>query len=574
MSTYEFDYSDSSPYGAAIRLIKGTDPAGKVVIDLGCGAAAVANAVRELGGTYIGLDKDSDAIAALTERGFGGHIVDLADPDLVEVIETVLDGRRLAAILALDVLEHLADPITALDRLGVVSAANPDMELVASIPNIGHIDVARQVLAGRWEMSESGLLDRTHMRFFTDRSLTEMMASTGWYESAREDFCLPKSDLHIADHPLFEPETNAGAWLAGVRGDTDPYGDVNQFVRRFHRGGRRRTHAAENTASPFLSIVMRTQGRRTKALQDVLCCLAAQTELDFEILLVVHGSAKSDAIRSLVDEFEGNLAQRVRVLACDGGTRSRPANVGLRAAAGDYIVFLDDDDLVTADWVENIRRGATEHPGMVIRWWGAEQQRRWTPESHLGEHAAIGPLTPAYTTEFDFVRHIRQNETPFHCFSFPRSLLHLGVTFDETLTVCEDWAFLLRAASLCGVHDTRTTTSIYNKWSELSSSHSVVASEWETMRALIQVNLDSRPILFPPGSVRRVDRVQERVELAERRAAELEGELAEVRHHLGNYQQVAANAHHALAELRASTSWKVSAPIRMLGAAARKVLRR
>jgi hypothetical protein len=305
-----------------------------------------------------------------------------------------------------------------------------------------------------------------------------------------------------------------------------------------------------------------------------LCCLAAQTCLDFEVVLVVHDSTRVTAVRSLVDEFEGNIAQRVRVVSCDGGTRGRPANVGLAEAAGEYLVFLDDDDLVTADWVENIRTSARAHRGMLVRWWAAEQKRKHGKGDELASHLAVGPLTPTYATRFDLMRHIRQNETPFHCFAFPRSLVDLGFAFDEALTVCEDWQFLVRAASVCGVHDTDRMTSIYNKWADNTSAQAASADEWFAMRSVAHIGLDAQPLLMPAGSVRAVDRTLEKVETQERWIAHLESELAAIRRLLADTQEVSNNAHHALNELRTSTSWKLSAPVRLLGKAARKLLRR
>ncbi|HEX8870321.1 MAG TPA: hypothetical protein VF821_31950, partial [Lentzea sp.] len=110
-------------------------------------------------------------------------------------------------------------------------------------------------------------------------------------------------------------------------------------------------------------------------------------------------------------------------------------------------------------------------------------------------------------------------------------------------------------------------TAIYNKWSDKSSSHVVNPDEWLVMRALVHVELDKHPLLLPPGSARNLDRLQERNEINGRRIAELEAELAAI-------HQVSHNAHHALNELRSSTSWKVSAPVRAFGSLARRLRRR
>jgi 2-polyprenyl-3-methyl-5-hydroxy-6-metoxy-1,4-benzoquinol methylase len=574
MTKYQFSYSDSGPYAAAMRLVRGTDLAGKAVLDLGCGSAPIAPMVTATGAGYIGVDTDPGAVEALTAAGGEAHLIDLSAPDLAKRLGDVLAGRPLAAVLCLDVLEHLTEPEHALAALAELADAHPDVELVVSIPNIAHTDIAARLLLGEWEMTDSGLLDRTHLRFFTDRSLTAAMVAAGWHESERADFPLERSDQNAPGHPVFEPGTSTGAFLRSLRDGADGHGRVNQFVRRYHRGGRRRPAAAEGERAPWLSVVLRTQGTRPGPLRDVLCCLAAQTDMDFEAVVVVHGSERLDAVRGIIAEFEGNLVQRVRVLACDGGTRSRPANVGWQAARGAYAVYLDDDDLVTADWVATIRRGAEQAPGKVVRWWAAEQRRTWNEPGHIAAHSASGPLTPTYCAPFDIVRHLRQNETPFHCFALPTSLRGLGVAFDERLTVCEDWDVLLTSASLCGVHDTSETTCVYNKWSSAASSHRVVADEWTAMRALVHVRLDDAPILLPPGTVRKIDKALEENEISARRVEGLIAELAQTRAALAEHQQVLHNAHTAVAEMRASTSWKVSAPVRVLGTAGRRVARR
>ena len=85
---------------------------------------------------------------------------------------------------------------------------------------------------------------------------------------------------------------------------------------------------------------------------ETLLSLAAQTVQDFEVLVLAH-DFEPDAIAELnaiVEWFDPDFAQRVRVVRVDGGGRARPLNVGV-LERGSYIAALDDDDVAFANWV-------------------------------------------------------------------------------------------------------------------------------------------------------------------------------------------------------------------------------
>ena len=90
-----------------------------------------------------------------------------------------LPMREFDCIVFNDVLEHLVDPWAALretrDRVSVGGS------VVASMPNVRHRHVVRElVLRGRWDYAERGVLDKTHLRFFTRSSMLELFADTGY----------------------------------------------------------------------------------------------------------------------------------------------------------------------------------------------------------------------------------------------------------------------------------------------------------------------------------------------------------------------------------------------------------
>ena len=76
-----------------------------------------------------------------------------------------------------DVLEHLENPWTALRTW--CARVDPGTWVVISLPNVGHCSIIADLMAGRWRYQKEGLLDRTHLRFFTWESTQELLEHAG-----------------------------------------------------------------------------------------------------------------------------------------------------------------------------------------------------------------------------------------------------------------------------------------------------------------------------------------------------------------------------------------------------------
>jgi hypothetical protein len=288
---------------------------------------------------------------------------------------------------------------------------------------------------------------------------------------------------------------------------------------------------------PFLSVITRTTGSRA-SIVDTLTCLAAQTDDDLEVLLMVNTIDRSsvDAVLSLVETFHEGFRQRVRVDVSTEPHRVHPLNRGLDQARGRYVTVLDDDDLVFADWVEQFRRVAKQHPGAIIRCRAVDQDAAAIDGSPLGVTAtATSGFDVAYRPAFDLASHLAGGQSPQGSVCFPVDELdEFELRFDPTMVVCEDLEFLLRAAVLCGVVDTGTFGLVYRRWTATqSSAHTVDAEVWEeSMREVVR-RLDAGPLLTPEGTASRLyqaavqerrlfdldqgtDRLLHRVEVAER----------------------------------------------------------
>ena len=150
-------------------------PRGSTVLDVGCAVGMLGQYLTEHQGCSVdGIEGNTEA--AEIARPFYRRI---AVTDLESaVLRDVLEGVRYDRIVCADVLEHLRDPGQVLCQLSDLLA--PGGKLLISIPNIAHVGVFLELLSGDFRYREEGLLDRTHLRFFTRRSFLCFLAENGF----------------------------------------------------------------------------------------------------------------------------------------------------------------------------------------------------------------------------------------------------------------------------------------------------------------------------------------------------------------------------------------------------------
>jgi SAM-dependent methyltransferase len=146
------------------------------VLDIGCAGGATGQLVKQKfpGTRVIGIEINPSA--AEHARRFLDHVV-CAGIDDVDPSRD-FPGERVATVLLLDVLEHLYDPWRALQRIH--RWLEPDTRVVASVPNVRNLQTMSDLAGGRFEYAENGVLDITHLRFFTRASLRELFEQTGF----------------------------------------------------------------------------------------------------------------------------------------------------------------------------------------------------------------------------------------------------------------------------------------------------------------------------------------------------------------------------------------------------------
>ena len=170
VSTDPLRYSATRP-----ELGPFVDPDARRVLDVGCGAGGFAETLRKVvpRAELWGVEPVAEAARAARSRYDELRTGFFPDTTLA------LPLAGFDTICMLDVIEHLPDPEPALREAR--SLLRESGTLVASIPNVRHFDVWWPLVRhGTWTYTETGLMDRTHLRWFTRSSIDELFSRTGW----------------------------------------------------------------------------------------------------------------------------------------------------------------------------------------------------------------------------------------------------------------------------------------------------------------------------------------------------------------------------------------------------------
>ncbi len=213
---YDFavDPESHSTHAEVIRLVGN----GKRVLELGPATGYVTAVLRDHGCTVIGIELDEEMAERARQYSERVIVGDVEDPEVLEG----LAEDRFDVIVAADVLEHLRDPLDVLRRLRPLLA--DDGYFVVSVPNIAHGSVRLALLEGQFRYRDAGLLDTTHLRFFTRDTLQELFdeADTAIVEVHRQELNIDASEV------TFDPAGVPPELLERLRHDPEAW--TYQFV--------------------------------------------------------------------------------------------------------------------------------------------------------------------------------------------------------------------------------------------------------------------------------------------------------------------------------------------------------
>ena len=193
---YAFKEGDGSSHSAVLDMLGRSGPL--KVLDLGCSGGELSDAIRGRGHHVTGVD-------VLEVSGVHDRVDRFVKSDLAMGLPMDELGRDYDVIIAADIVEHLPRPVQTLRE--ALSLLRPGGQLLLSVPNFGHWYPRVRVFLGAFGYDRRGILDDTHLRFFTRRTLRHTVKRAGF------DILEERS----TGLPLGVVSESSGAALRGVR---------------------------------------------------------------------------------------------------------------------------------------------------------------------------------------------------------------------------------------------------------------------------------------------------------------------------------------------------------------------
>jgi GT2 family glycosyltransferase/tetratricopeptide (TPR) repeat protein/SAM-dependent methyltransferase len=317
------------------------------VLDIGCGAGRLGEALKaRQPAEVVGLECVEEVARVARGR------LDQVFAGDVEQLELPFPPGSFDVVVCGDVLEHLRNPAHLLER--VRRWLRPEGRLVASIPNTRHHSVVTGLLEGNWTYEPAGLLDATHLRFFTRREIEKLLYRAGF--AVQEVRVVPGPGYDEWQAQGFPGEVQAGRLQ--IRGLAPQ--EAEEFYAYQYLLSAAPVPKADNGLTSIV-ILTHNQLAYTRLCVD---SIRQYTDEPYELIFV--DNASRDATVTYLQS-----------LRCQGGVkvltnrenRGFPAasNQGIQAAAGSQILLLNNDCVVTTGWLGRMLRAlhSDPHIGLV-----------------------------------------------------------------------------------------------------------------------------------------------------------------------------------------------------------------
>ena len=458
-----------SYYGFArpevVQVIKKNNLSSDNVLEIGCAGGATGKNLKENlpVKSYVGVDIFPEAAEVASKHLDEVIIADVEKSDLAK--EYGLKYEQFDLLLALDVLEHLYDPWDTLAELSRFVKDNG--HVVASVPNVQNITIVQDLIGGKWSYQDAGILDATHLRFFTLDETIKMFNGAGLSVHNIEQVVNPSIDVasvkesgntyrqgklaisNLSKSELLQFFTYQ--YIIVAKKSPRPVA-VNTLLQETSHY---EVSAADQilpkvrcpeTLHGMVSIIILTFNQ-LEYTKKCVKSLRKHTPEPHEIIFVDNGSTDGTVkwLRRLTQENENyKLIENERNLGFAKG-----CNQGIEASRGEFVLLLNNDVVVTEGWLSGLLDCLSHAPSagvvgpMTNNISGPQQvtSNEYRSVNYLDKYAA------RFRERFRH-RRIPQRRMVGFCMLFKRALVEKIGMLDESFGTgnFEDDDFCLRAA--------------------------------------------------------------------------------------------------------------------------------
>jgi O-antigen biosynthesis protein len=302
------------------------------VVDIGCAAGRLGEALKARQSCrVVGVEQNPVAAVAARTR------LDLVIEGDAEHLDWPFPPHSFDAVVCGDVLEHLREPLPVLRRIrGWLRA---DGLVVLSLPNVRNHTVVRGLLDGDWTYEPAGLLDHTHLRFFTRREIEKLLFRAGFEVPALIPVPGP-------GYPEWQAAGRPGeVAVGGLRvGPIDPAEALEFYTYQWLAAAR-----PSNRLDVGLTSIVILTHNQLPLTRQCIDSIRLLTDEPYELVFVDNGSTDGTL------EYLQALAvadDRVKVIL-NSDNRGFPAgcNQGIQISRGEQVLLLNNDTVVTTGWL-------------------------------------------------------------------------------------------------------------------------------------------------------------------------------------------------------------------------------
>lgn len=291
---YDYSIDLTNKNSSHTKIIEWTGEK-KRVLEIGCASGYMTRCLKEkLCCTVFCVEIDDQA--AKSAEPFAEKLV-IGDIETLSMEES-FQGLLFDVVIMADVIEHLTNPQAVLEK--IQNWISPSGCLLLSVPNGAHGAIALEVLDGKWDYRETGLLDHTHLHFFDKDALTRLLDATGYFISRIGRVIVHPRDTEMKT-PWDQYPRDVTAYLEKVNPEYQTY----QFIIK----------ACPTSDMSWRRGIEDSLAYEREQAEELRKSLAEQ-RVDYDFLLAKHAGFEQE-LKKRADEYLENLKKETERLEAE-----------------------------------------------------------------------------------------------------------------------------------------------------------------------------------------------------------------------------------------------------------------